>query len=69
VYGSPKRDTRPVGAIHGDYDPHPAAGVRTPLLRVVKNFRFILLENCGYHPWAEKQAKSVFYNILMDELD
>ena len=33
----------PVVAIHGAYDPHPAAGVREPLSRVLKDFRFILL--------------------------
>jgi pimeloyl-ACP methyl ester carboxylesterase len=40
----------PVVAIHGDYDPHPADGVRIPLSRVIKNFRFIVLENCGHRP-------------------
>lgn len=34
----------PVIAIHGDYDPHPADGVKIPLTRVVKNFRFILFK-------------------------
>ena len=43
-------------AIHGDYDPHPAAGVERPLSAVLKNFRFILLNDCGHKPWVEKYA-------------
>lgn len=58
----------PVVAIHGDYDPHPAAGVEIPLSRTVKNFRFILLENCGHEPWIERTARERFYEILKEEL-
>jgi pimeloyl-ACP methyl ester carboxylesterase len=59
----------PVIAIHGDYDPHPADGVKIPLSRVIKNFRFILLENCGHRPWLERSARDRFYKILNEELD
>jgi pimeloyl-ACP methyl ester carboxylesterase len=58
----------PVVAIHGDYDPHPAEGVKNPLSQVIKNFRFILLKNCGHTPWKEKLAKGEFYKILRVEL-
>lgn len=58
----------PVIAIHGDYDPHPAAGVEEPLSRVVKNFRFVLLEDCGHHPWLEKAARHRFYDTLKSEI-
>ncbi len=58
----------PVAAIHGDYDPHPAEGVNKPLSATLKNFRFILLENCGHKPWIERQAKDEFYRILKEEL-
>ena len=58
----------PVVAIHGDYDPHPAEGVREPLSSILKNFRFILLEKCGHMPWLERHAKDTFYRILKDEL-
>lgn len=58
----------PVLAIHGDYDPHPAEGVDKPLRGVVKDFRFILLANCGHLPWIERQAKDRFYATLRDEL-
>jgi len=58
----------PVVAIHGDYDPHPAAGVRDPLARVLKDFRFIILEKCGHHPWHERQAKQQFYDVLRREI-
>jgi len=53
----------PVIAIHGDYDPHPAEGVRI-LSTVIKDFRFILLEKCGHYPWYERQARDSFYRIL-----
>ena len=58
----------PVTAIHGDHDPHPAEGVQRPLSDTLKNFRFILLKNCGHKPWIERQAKSKFYDILKNEL-
>ena len=58
----------PVLAIHGDYDPHPTAGVRTPLSSVLKDFTFILLEKCGHRPWLERAARDKFYGILEQEL-
>jgi pimeloyl-ACP methyl ester carboxylesterase len=58
-----------VVAIHGDYDPHPAAGVQEPLSRVLQDFRFILLEKCGHHPWFERQAKDNFYDTLRKEIE
>lgn len=58
----------PVVAIHGDYDPHPAEGVREPLSRVLYDFRFVLLENCGHTPWLERQARSSFFEVLQREL-
>jgi pimeloyl-ACP methyl ester carboxylesterase len=58
----------PVVAIHGDYDAHPAAGVVEPLSRVVKDFRFIILEKCGHRPWLERNARDRFYNILKEEV-
>jgi len=58
----------PVVAIHGDYDPHPAEGVKAPLSCILRDFRFILLENCGHHPWLEKTARDEFYNILKSEV-
>lgn len=58
----------PVVAIHGDYDPHPAEGVQKPLTYVLKDFRFILLKNCGHKPWIERQARGEFFRILREEL-
>lgn len=57
----------PVVAIHGDYDPHPAAGVAEPLSHTLKDFRFILLEKCGHRPWLERHARDRFYDILKEE--
>ena len=58
----------PVIAIHGDFDPHPYEGVERPLSRTVKDFRFILLKNCGHMPWIERLAKERFYEILKREV-
>ncbi len=58
----------PVVAIHGDYDPHSADGVKVPLSRVLKDFRFILLEKCGHYPWFERSARDRFYNVLKGEI-
>jgi pimeloyl-ACP methyl ester carboxylesterase len=58
----------PVVAIHGDYDPHPAEGVRAPLAAALEDFRFILLRQCGHKPWIERQARTEFYALLNGEL-
>jgi pimeloyl-ACP methyl ester carboxylesterase len=63
-----KRIDCPVVAIHGDYDPHPAEGVQNPLSAVLRDFRFVLLENCGHVPWIERKAKDKFYEVLKREL-
>ena len=57
----------PVVAIHGSYDPHPAAGVQEPLAGALSDFRFVLLEECGHKPWVERRAWGAFYRILRDE--
>lgn len=58
----------PVTAIHGDYDPHPPAGITEPLSGLIKDFKFILLKKCGHEPWNEKNAREKFYRILTEEL-
>lgn len=58
----------PVVAIHGDHDPHPAEGVRSPLARVVKDFKFVLLEKCGHRPWLELEAREAFFTFLKEEI-
>jgi pimeloyl-ACP methyl ester carboxylesterase len=60
--------TCPVVALHGDCDPHPAEGVQQPLAARVKDFRMILLEQCGHTPWCERLAMERFYEILEHEL-
>jgi pimeloyl-ACP methyl ester carboxylesterase len=57
-----------VVAIHGDYDPHPAKGVREPLQKTLKNFKFIPLKDCGHYPWKEKKASKEFFQVLYREL-
>lgn len=58
----------PVIAIHGDYDPHPYKGVEEPLSKVIKDFNFKLLGDCGHYPWNEINAKDNFYKILRNSL-
>lgn len=58
----------PVIAIHGDYDPHPMEGVREPLQRTLKDFKFVLLKDCGHYPWKEKKAGRKFFPVLSREL-
>ncbi|MCL5985455.1 MAG: alpha/beta hydrolase [Actinobacteria bacterium] len=58
----------PVIAVHGDYDPHPFEGINIPLSQIIKDFRFILLKNCGHKPWIERSAKDRFYEVLKEEL-
>lgn len=58
----------PVVALHGDHDPHPAEGVQKPLAKLLKDFRFVLLEKCGHTPWMEKRAREEFFRVLAKEL-
>jgi pimeloyl-ACP methyl ester carboxylesterase len=58
----------PVVAIHGNDDPHPAAAVKNSLSRECKNFRFILLKQCGHYPWMETVARERFYKKLINEI-
>jgi pimeloyl-ACP methyl ester carboxylesterase len=58
----------PVVAIHGDHDPHPSEGVEEPLSAILKDFRFVLLENCGHKPWNEGMARESFFDILRTEM-
>lgn len=58
----------PVIVVHGAYDPHPFAGTRLPLSRVLRNVRFVLLERCGHRPWIERHARERFYDLLKDEI-
>ena len=58
----------PVVALHGSHDPHPEEGVRIPLTRALKNFRFILLEKCGHYPWIERNGRDIMYKIFYKEI-
>ncbi|MBZ5623717.1 MAG: alpha/beta hydrolase [Acidobacteriia bacterium] len=58
----------PVVAVHGDYDPSPAAGVSEPLSARLREFRLVTLTNCGHTPWLERYAREEFYRVLRAEL-
>ncbi len=66
---SGKKIRCPVLAVHGDFDPHPAEGVEIPLSRIIKVFKFRLLERCGHMPWMEIHAREEFYRIVEAELE
>ena len=68
LLGAAARLTCPVVAIHGDNDPHPAAGVKEPLRTVIDDFTFHLLPRCGHTPWLERHARGPFYALLKDLL-
>lgn len=54
----------PVLALHGDHDPHPAAGFEGPLAARLTAFRFVLIARCGHKPWAERFARDAFFAAL-----
>ncbi|HSW80932.1 MAG TPA: alpha/beta hydrolase [Candidatus Saccharimonas sp.] len=56
----------PVVAIHGDYDPRPANGIKNVLSKYVPAAQFILLNKCGHYPWYEKQASEEFFARLFE---
>lgn len=58
----------PVVAIHGTFDPHPAAGVSEPLSRVLTDFTMITIEHCGHSPWNEQLASERFFSILEEHI-
>ena len=58
----------PVLAIHGDYDPRPSEGVRSPLKVALPSAQFIELERCGHKPWQESHAKEEFYRLIEDAI-
>ncbi len=58
----------PVVAFHGDYDPHPAQGVKKPLSNAVADFEFILLRHCGHKPWIENEARDGFFRALRTKI-
>lgn len=59
-----RKITCPVVAIHGDYDPRPADGIKNVLKKYVPTAQFILLNKCGHYPWYEAQSRGEFYKVL-----
>ena len=58
----------PITIVHGDYDPHPADGVRRILEFSGVPCRFFLLERCGHAPWREREAADSFFEVLRGEI-
>lgn len=57
-----------VVAIHGDYDSHPAYGIKQSLENITDKLKFYELEKCGHSPWNEFYARDDFYSILRKEI-
>ncbi len=60
---------QPVTALHGDWDPSLAEGVREPLSSILADFTFIVLKDCGHSPWRERRAADEFYRVLREIID
>ncbi|MEI6462529.1 MAG: alpha/beta hydrolase [bacterium] len=58
----------PVVSIHGDYDPHPADGVRIPLEHTDTNFKQIIIKRAGHKIWEENYGEKPFYDALFNEI-
>jgi len=63
-----RRVSCPVYAVHGSFDPHPAAGVSGPMAGK-ENFSMTVLERCGHDPWKEKHAREAFFCWLFRMLE
>ena len=58
----------PMTMIHGEYDPHPAAGSAGLLEGKLPHFHSYLLSKCGHDPWKETYAREEFIRIMEEEL-
>lgn len=59
----------PITIIHGQYDPHPVAGVLEPLLKNHIKHRFIMIDNSGHTPWRERLGYEDFYHAIFFEIE
>jgi len=59
-----KKVNSPIKIIHGDHDPHPMKGIKTPLEKQGVEADYFLLSKCGHYPWREKNAKVEFYQVI-----
>ena len=57
----------PVISLHGEYDPHPAAGVSEPM-QSHPSFTQIILPTCGHTPWCEQYGSDFFFQKLKEML-
>jgi pimeloyl-ACP methyl ester carboxylesterase len=58
----------PIYVLHGNYDPHPVAGILNPLRQYKKDFQYEILQQCGHKPWIEKHARTRFYYLLRENI-
>jgi len=60
--------TCPITAFQGELDPHPTEGAFDSLSRLTRDFKGIVLKECGHTPWIEKRAKGRFFDLLREEI-
>lgn len=57
--------TCPVLMLHGDADPHPGFRTSEDLSTHIRHLEYRELQKCGHSPWLERQARKVFYELLV----
>jgi pimeloyl-ACP methyl ester carboxylesterase len=50
--------------IHGDFDPHPFEATDDILRSRIRDYRAVLLLDCGHRPWVERAAREKFFRVL-----
>lgn len=58
-----------VTMIHGDDDPHPGGLIYESLTPYIRDIRYRELHRCGHIPWIEREARDVFYQLLLECLE
>ena len=55
-----------VTMIHGEDDPHPGELIFESLTPFVRDIRYREIQRCGHIPWIEREARDVFYPLLLE---
>jgi pimeloyl-ACP methyl ester carboxylesterase len=58
-----------VTMIHGDEDPHPGELIYDSLVPFIPDIAYREVPRCGHIPWMEREAREVFYQLLLECLE
>ncbi len=58
-----------VDMIHGEDDPHPGELIYRSLEPFIRDIRYREIQRCGHIPWVEREAREVFYQLLLECLE